>query len=1047
MKKIIFSLALLFLAAGVFAQGLEGIIVEKYYVSNSADSTGTANAFAGNSLRTGSVTWRLYADLAPGYTLQAVYGVNSPVHNLVFTTTTQFWNNEDLGTTTPGGVSVNNTRKHSMMLDTWFSMGGNASGKVAVVKSEDGDGALVNSSIPQILQNNDPSAAPPINTTDGMIAGTPATVTFVGFSAPELAVFDNSTNSGSLILNNHSIAVLGGVSGPTASNRVLIGQFTTNGIFHYELNLQLGTPTAGTENWVASNPVGGEMTMAALTGTVGIPNGAPINVAITNPLNAATFVTPANVQIDATANDTDGTIVHVDFFANPGNIFIGSATSSPYTVTWNSAPVGSWALTARATDDDSAQTTSAVVNITVGNNLLPTVSITSPANGTPYVAPTVVNIVANASDPDGTVAQVEFLVDNVVVGTVPFPGPYNFGWVSGAPFGSRQLKARVTDNNNAVVTSAPVNITVSDPNALPYGIVTTSNTCVPATFCVPVEARDTVDNVIGYDVVMHYNSAKVVPTGVVVVSNATVNPSHVDVINSVDAPNSNINISLYFNGSAPANSEFHGTGNIFCVEFAKTGSFANVDTTDFSIVSLQESYITGVASVPADPGKYSTFRDTSFGGTLKFWFNNAPIAYNSGNPNQYLITNIYGTDNACGNQSATAVQPDLSGNFVYNTGNGPKVSIQKDIAGATSVQPVVNGFDAFLTRRVLINDIGFLPSTFQILAMDANLDGVISAGDLSQINQRTVLIIPEFRQAWNYDALGNPLGPVSKDWLFIDNSTLNSDPHFNISAQYPLDDGVGYSKYRVPQIPFCLSLPASSADTSGNCNILVSEIYKGYLLGDVNGNFATVVPSNVFRANGVDKVIFDVEHSVVGNGYVDVPVMIQYSGDVNALDFAMQSKLGVNSVIDHTGTMESLLNYNTNDKTFRFTSYSLQKYETARPVISVRFNTTSGQITASDLNAVEAYVNGERVGVDLGVNTDNMVTLFPNPATELLNVIVSEDANVQLLDISGSEVVANTLVVANQKHEINTANLANGVYMLKVSNGSFVTIKKVVVQK
>ncbi len=76
-----------------------------------------------------------------------------------------------------------------------------------------------------------------------------------------------------------------------------------------------------------------------------------------------------------------------------------------------------------------------------------------------------------------------------------------------------------------------------------------------------------------------------------------------------------------------------------------------------------------------------------------------------------------------------------------------------------------------------------------------------------------------------------------------------------------------------------------------------------------------------------------------------------------------------------------------------------------------------------------------------------MVTLFPNPANDMLNVIVSEDANVQLLNMSGSEVVANTLVYANQKHEINTANLASGVYMLKVSNDNFVTIKKVVIQK
>jgi hypothetical protein len=243
MKKLIFSIAMLFLAAGAFAQGLDSIIVEKYYVSNAQDSVGTANVPAG-TLPAGSITWRIYADLTPGYTLQAVYGV--PGHNLVINSTTNFFNNEDLGSTSPNSTSVNNIRKHSAMIDTWFSMSGNAVGKVAVLKSEDGDGALVNNTVPPILQNNDPSAAPAISVTDGMIAGTPPSVTFVGFTAAETAVFDNLTTGNSINTTNASVAVLGGVSGPTATNRVLIGQFTTTGVFHFELNLQLGTPSAGT---------------------------------------------------------------------------------------------------------------------------------------------------------------------------------------------------------------------------------------------------------------------------------------------------------------------------------------------------------------------------------------------------------------------------------------------------------------------------------------------------------------------------------------------------------------------------------------------------------------------------------------------------------------------------------------------------------------------------------------------------------------------------------------------------------------------------------
>src|SRR5262249_26794730 len=74
MKKLIFSFALLLAALGTFAQsGLQGIIVEKYYVSNAADSSVTAQpANGGGDLAVGSTTWRIFADLAQGYTLQAV---------------------------------------------------------------------------------------------------------------------------------------------------------------------------------------------------------------------------------------------------------------------------------------------------------------------------------------------------------------------------------------------------------------------------------------------------------------------------------------------------------------------------------------------------------------------------------------------------------------------------------------------------------------------------------------------------------------------------------------------------------------------------------------------------------------------------------------------------------------------------------------------------------------------------------------------------------------------------------------------------------------
>ncbi len=1049
MKKLIFGIGLV--VAGFYARaqnGLENVVVEKYYVSNAADSSGSAG-----DLPVGSVTYRLYADMLPGYNFQALYGTGT--HTLLISSSTAFFNNSDYGGTTPS-ISATNVRKNSALIDSYFSVGGAATGKAGVLKSEDTDGSPGNAQ--NILQNNDPSASGPINigttaslaANDGMIPGSPLAVTFVGINNTgngDLGVFDGTSLVGGLFTtSNGSVAALGGATGPTAANRVLIGQFTTTGIFHFELNIQIGTPGGGVQNFVAANPTGAEITASFLTGTYGVPN-IPPTVSITAPLNNATYLTGATVAISAAAADADGTVDSVQFYVD--GVKTGTVTAGPvYNINWT-AVVGSHILTAKAYDDNMAVTTSAPVVVIVGNVVPPSVSITSPANGSTFTLGNTVNIQATAADLDGNVDSVEFFVDGSKIGTdVSGPGPYTFSWP--ASVGVHSLTAKASDNDHATTTSAAVSITVFDSSSA-YVLLTSQNPCANGgTFCLPLTAIVPVDNVIGYDVVLQYNKVKVAPTGVIVVSNDLVNPYYTSTINSIDTAGGLMNISVFFNGSAPANTEFNGTGEVFCVEFAKTLNFQPVDTAVFSISNLQESYYTGVLPKVVSPGNYITYQQTAYNSSLKFWLDNSPVKYDIGNPASYLITNIFGNDSSCSNQSLAAVQPDLNGNFSYDVTNGPAVNIQKDILGTTSVQPVVNGFDAYLTKRVLINDMTFIPSVYQAIAMDVNTDGVISAGDLSQINQRTVLIIGEYRQDWNYNGAGVSNGQPSKDWLFIDGNTLNSDPAYLISSTFPSNDGIGYSKAKVPQVPFCLPVPIYNQTT---CRVIGADTYKGILLGDVNGNYATVVPNNLFRSGSTERLVFDLTRATVNGSYVDVPVSVWSSQPVNALDFAMnfnESNLSYNSILDHTNYMESLSNFSISDHILRFTSYSLKNYDLSVAPLSVRFIAKGGRINKSDLYTTEGFINGERAGVEIigaGDASDASIAVYPNPANGILNVVSTEDARILLLDLNGKAVMSELSVNANQRREINTTDLAAGVYMLKIANDNFISMKKIVIKK
>ena len=122
------------------------------------------------------------------------------------------------------------------------------------------------------------------------------------------------------------------------------------------------------------------------------PTNHPPVVRITSPTNYSVFIAPVDITIFASAEDSDGTVQTVEFFV--GNHSLGIATNNPlamspvnpFHVTWSNAPVGSYSLTARATDDKGASSVSAPVYIAVRGVQPP-----------PLPLVTVV-----ATDPDGT---------------------------------------------------------------------------------------------------------------------------------------------------------------------------------------------------------------------------------------------------------------------------------------------------------------------------------------------------------------------------------------------------------------------------------------------------------------------------------------------------------------------------------------------------------------------------------------------------------------------------------------------------------------------
>ena len=188
---------------------------------------------------------------------------------------------------------------------------------------------------------------------------------------------------------------------------------------------------------------------------------------VTTTLIASTGTLPLNTWYHAAATYDGSTMrlylngTEVGSVAKSGSISRGRNVS----VHLGRSPEGSNYL--RGAIDDvsvyssalSAPEIAAVAGAGAPANQPPSVSLTSPADGSTYTATSAVPVSATASDADGTVAKVDFYAGSTLIGT-DTTSPYSMSW-SNAAAGVYTLKAVATDAAGASATSATRTVTVS----------------------------------------------------------------------------------------------------------------------------------------------------------------------------------------------------------------------------------------------------------------------------------------------------------------------------------------------------------------------------------------------------------------------------------------------------------------------------------------------------------------------------------------------------------------------------------------------------------
>lgn len=206
----------------------------------------------------------------------------------------------------------------------------------------------------------------------------------------------------------------------------------------------------------------------------------PSSIEITSPYSGASFAAGGTLPITTATSDPGNQIQRVEFSAHSTTqtLDLGTDTTAPYSIQWSNLPAGTWGINATAHLPNGSTQGALQITISVfAQNSPPSITLTSPSDGASYTEPATVLLKATASDADGTISKVEFLVDGGLLATDLAP-PYELQW-AGVKANDPRLPYRiraVAYDNQGASTSTPTHSISVQPEPQPPQVALQSPT-------------------------------------------------------------------------------------------------------------------------------------------------------------------------------------------------------------------------------------------------------------------------------------------------------------------------------------------------------------------------------------------------------------------------------------------------------------------------------------------------------------------------------------------------------------------------------------------
>jgi hypothetical protein len=191
---------------------------------------------------------------------------------------------------------------------------------------------------------------------------------------------------------------------------------------------------------------GGRLNVGRAIETCGPAGNLSPLITLIEPSNESTHAAPASIALRATASDAQGSVAQVAFYA--GTALIGIDSVAPFEFNWTDAAVGNYAVSAVATDNNGATSTSAAATV----HVLPGAA-SQPFGGTPAAIPGIVEA-ENFNDGGEGISYHDSTAGNTggayrqtdvdIVGAMDTGGGYLLGFVSGGEWLAYRVVASAT---------------------------------------------------------------------------------------------------------------------------------------------------------------------------------------------------------------------------------------------------------------------------------------------------------------------------------------------------------------------------------------------------------------------------------------------------------------------------------------------------------------------------------------------------------------------------------------------------------------------------